>query len=329
MLYLSKKTLNLILESFLFALVQFLQINPIKRKQMKNSNLFILAMLTIFFVGCSKDDDAPVDPVVPTPETADLKVTLNGIEPLGNNYIYEGWIIVNGNPVSTGRFNTQSTTTTESFSVLKSDLDLATAFVLSLELVDNDPPTPSDTKILMGEFVAGAAALKIDNVIGNFANTASPFSGSFLNKTPSDNSGGVDNGNDENGIWFIEDLTTPGLINLPTLSPGWKYEGWVVFDGPTPLSTGKFTLASGVDSSSPYSGNEPVPSFPGEDFVQNLPSGITGDTTGRSVVISLEPDFPTDPTEPFFLKPITGMQGPNTLGITTNINVIISGSALK
>lgn len=290
--------------------------------------------MTLLFVGCSKDDDASSDPVIPQPATAVLTVTLNGIEPLIETYVYEGWIMVNGNPVSTGTFNTTSATTTMEFTVLESDLNVATAFVLSLELAANDPAGPSNTKILMGEFVAGAADLRINNVVGNFADTANPFSGSFLNKTPSDNTGGVDNNNDENGMWFIQNPTTPSLINLPVLSPGWRYEGWVIFDGPEgpmPLTTGQFTMASGVDSSSPFSGNEMVPPFPGEDFVQNLPDGIDGDTTGKTVVISLEPDFPNDPNSPFFLKPIEGIQGMNNneLSVELNINVIVSGSALK
>lgn len=294
---------------------------------MKKLNLLTLALVTLLFISCSNDDDGGEDPI-PPPPTAVLKVTLNGTEPLDMAYVYEGWIMVNGNPVSTGRFNTTAATTTMDFTVLESDLNAATAFILSIELAQGDDPEPSDTKILSGNFVAGAASLSIGDVLGNFADTANPFSGSFLNKTPSDNTGGVDNNNDQNGVWFIQNPTTPGLINLPTLAAGWKYEGWVDFDG-TPLTTGKFTMASGVDSSSPYSGNEMVPPFPGEDFVQNLPNGIDGDTTGKTVIISIEPDFPTDPNEPFFLKPITGMQGPNTLAVTTNINVIISGSALK
>ncbi len=306
--------------------------NLLKHTLMKKSNVLVLAAFLMLFtiVGCSKNDDNSTVTATPEPEpTAILKVTLNGLEPLSETYVYEGWIMVNGNPVSTGTFNTTTGTTIKEFSVLESNLDVATAFILSIELAENDPQGPSDTKILKGEFLnnSTAASLKTDSVIGNFADTSNPFSGSFVNKTPSDNIGN----NDQYGIWFIQNPTAPtaGLINLPTLSAGWKYEGWVIFSGPTPVTTGKFTSASGVDLSSPYSGNEAVPAFPGEDFVQNLPTGVTGDTTGLDVVISIEPNFPTDPNEPFFLKPITGTQGPNTLSVTTDINVLINGTAVK
>ncbi len=302
---------------------------------MKKSNVLILALMaSLFFVGCSKDDDnSEPDPVViPPPPTAVLKVTFNGIEPLNDNYVYEGWIMVNGNPVSTGKFNS-GLDAEKQFTVLKSDLDIATAFVLSIELAVGDTPEPSNTKILSGVFEAGAAGLKIDSVIGDFV--ANPFSGSFINKTPSDNANGIDNGNDQNGVWFMTDTMMSSLTNLPTLAAGWKYEGWVIFGNaatPIPVTTGKFTMASGPDGSSPYSGNWPVPLFPGEDFVQDLPDGVVdGDTTGRNVVISIEPDFPSDPSEPFFLKPIGGTQDGvnNALTLTSNINVTINGTAIK
>jgi len=297
---------------------------------MKKSNLLILALIVFMFVGCSKDDDGGSEPVVvPPPPTAVLTVTLNGLEPLGDAYEYEGWIMVNGNPVSTGKFDTAGASTTKEFTVLESDLEVATAFVLSIELETDDPVGPSDTKILSGTFTAGSALLNINEFVGDFIDQTNVFSGSFINSTPTDNIGGMDNDNNQFGIWFVEsDFVTAGLKNLPVLKPGWKYEGWVIFDG-TPVTTGQFLMADGSDFLSPYSGNEDDYPFPGEDFIGNLPDGVTGDTTGKMVVISIEPDFITDPNEPFFLKPISGMQGPNTLMVTSNINANITGLAQK
>lgn len=296
----------------------------LKLIQMKNLNLAILGLFTIFTIGCSNDDNP-----APGPPKSTIEVKLDGIEKLEGDFTYEGWLIVDGeDPVSTGRFNTIKPTM--KFSALKTVVEEAKSFVLSIEPTKNDDPAPSKTKILSGDFFANSASLKIDNVIGVFNNTVTPFSGSFINKTPTDNTGGVDNMNDEKGIWFIKDASTPGLINLPTLKEGWKYEGWVVF-GDTPLTTGKFVNASGVDESSPYSGNEEAPKFPGEDFVANLPAGIDGDTTGKKVVISIEPDFTTDPNSPFFIKPIGGKQGinDNTLSVELNINATINGTVTK
>ena len=34
-----------------------------------------------------------------------LKLDLSGVEPLANGYHYEGWAIIDGGPVSTGKFN--------------------------------------------------------------------------------------------------------------------------------------------------------------------------------------------------------------------------------
>lgn len=66
---------------------------------------------------------------------------------------------------------------------------------------------------------------------------------------------------------------TAGLT-LATLPAGWKYEGWAVING-TPVSTGTFTSASAADDSAPFSGATAGPPFPGEDFLQNAPSGLT------------------------------------------------------
>jgi len=87
--------------------------------------------------------------------------------------------MVNGSPISTGRFNTASTNSTQTFSVVAADLEAATQFILSLEPANGDDPAPSNIKILMG---------------------------SFVTDTPTDNTGGVDNGNNDRGVWFIQNL---------------------------------------------------------------------------------------------------------------------------
>ncbi|MBQ0786735.1 MAG: hypothetical protein KBT69_04500 [Oceanihabitans sp.] len=291
---------------------------------MKNVKTLLLFATVLLIAACSSDDNSPSTPM------STLTISLSGIQPLDGDVTYEGWIMVSGSPISTGRFNTTAASSTKNFSIATADLDLATAFILSIEPTVNDDPAPSNTKILSGTFVANAATLSINTMVGNFVDSANPFSGSFVKATPTDNTGGIDNGNNDFGIWFIQNPTTAGLINLPTLATGWKYEGWVVFNtGATPVTTGQFTTASGVDSTSPYSGNEPAPLFPGEDFLSNLPAGVDGNINGLPVVISIEPDLSGDATTPFFLKPISGTEGinSNALSITTNINALISGTA--
>ncbi len=286
----------------------------------------MLALGLLGFTACSSDDNSVAVPM------STLTLNLNGLETLDSGFVYEGWIIVNGTPISTGRFNTATVNSTHTFNLVTSELETASQFVLSIEPVNGDDPAPSDTKILAGNFVANAATLSINDVIGNFANTANPFSGSFITATPTDNTNGIDNGNDDRGVWFIQNPTTAGLINLPQLSAGWKYEGWAVFNnGSSPATTGQFSSATGVDSSSPYSGNEPAPLFPGEDFLFNLPAGIDGVVTGLPIVISIEPDLVGDPNTPFFLKPIGGTEGinGNALTVTNNINATINGTAVR
>ncbi len=111
-------------------------------------------------------------------------------------------------------------------------------------------------------------------------------------------------------------------FGMPNLKDwGWKYKGWVVEPQiptsavgqmtkpawPVPgsyldqtdgglLTTGSFYDVSKPDSANPYTASLRVPPYPGEDFLQNLPAGITaplnllpGDGDPGRVFISLEP----------------------------------------
>jgi hypothetical protein len=124
--------------------------------------------------------------------------------------------------------------------------------------------------------------------------------GSYILATPTNGS----ETNELSGIWFLDPSGPSATLTLPTLPTGWKYEGWAVIDG-TPVTSGKFTAVDEADESDPYSGAEDAPPFPGEDFVENAPSGLTfpTDLSGGKVVISVEPD-PDDDTAPFALKPL-------------------------
>ena len=60
--------------------------------------ILIIGLTTI--VSCSVDDDPPV---VITDKT--LTLNINELEDVGENFIYENWLIVNGSPVSAGKFS--------------------------------------------------------------------------------------------------------------------------------------------------------------------------------------------------------------------------------
>jgi len=255
-----------------------------------------LALSIIGFIAssCNSDDDH-------TPATTNLTLNLNGLEELGNDFVYEGWIIVDGSPVSTGVFS--SITFPQSFIVDAAQLDAATTFVLSIEpAIDNDP-NPAVTKILVGDFSGDTANVNSNGTVGDFGNSA----GKYILATPTDGNGDI---NEESGVWFLDNSSGSADtgLTLPTLQPGWNYEGWAVING-TPVSTGTFLAADTADdnaSTSPYKGDAGNgPPFPGDDFLQNAPSGLSfpTDLKGMTIVVSVEPS-PDNSALPFTLKPL-------------------------
>ncbi|MCP3974295.1 MAG: hypothetical protein GY720_07370 [bacterium] len=221
---------------------------------------------------------------------------------------YEGWLIIDSTPVSTGRFNVVDGAivdldgaAVDHFSV-EADTSAATAVVITIEPANDSDPAPSDTHILAGDLVDGAANLTISHAAALGTDFAAA-SGEFVLATPTDG----DHTNDEfSGVWFLTfPGPTPGLV-LPELPDGWIYEGWTVIDG-TPVTTGTFLAVDRSDDAAPYSGTVRTPNFPGEDFLQNAPEGMTFPTnlSGATVVISIEPLTEDNPL-PFALKPLVG-----------------------
>ena len=249
---------------------------------------------------CKKDEEST------TPTTGNLNVTLNGLEDLGSDYTYEGWLIVDGAAVSTGVFTVDGSgnMSKTSFSISTSDLNNATAYVLTIEPLPDPSTAPSAVHLVAGDFSGNSANLSVghSSAIGDdFASST----GGYILATPTD--GGMTT--DENsGVWWLDPAAGPGAaLNLPTLPSGWVYEGWAVIDG-MPVTTGKFTAVDAMDMAAPYSSTvAPGPPFPGEDFLMNTPSGLTfpTDLAGKTVVISVEPN-PDNSPAPFLLKPLVG-----------------------
>ncbi|MGV1012329.1 MAG: hypothetical protein ACOYBS_07760 [Flavobacterium sp.] len=266
---------------------------------MKTKNSIIIGLkviaLSIIMTSCNNDDES-------NNASSNLNLNILKLEDLGSNYRYEGWIMVNGNPISTGTFtvNSAGVMSQSNFAVAKVNLDLAAKFILTIEPYPDTNAAPSNTKILAGDFSSNTATLSIgaSEALGT---TFSAATGKYVLATPSD---GMNN-NEKSGIWFLGSLPPTAGLSLPTLPTGWKYEGWVVVNN-IPVSTGTFTDIAAADSFSGYSGSMGVPQFPGEDFILNAPTGLTfpTDLSNGKAVISVEP-YPDNSPKPFLLKPLT------------------------
>lgn len=260
----------------------------------------LAAMGLVTMSSCKKDEETT------TPSNGNLTLNISGLEDLGSDYVYEGWLIVDGKAVSAGTFTVDGSgnMSKTSFSLTQSTINSAGTYVLTIEPMPDSDPAPSSVHILAGDFSGTSANLTIDHsaAIGNDF-TAS--TGGYILATPTD--GGMMT-NENSGVWWLDPAGGPGAgLNLPTLPDGWEYEGWAVIDG-MPVTTGKFTSITGSDFSAPFSETTAGgPPFPGEDFLINAPSGVTfpTDLAGKTVVISVEP-MPDNSTAPFVLKPLVG-----------------------
>jgi hypothetical protein len=275
---------------------------------MKNYLLLFFLCSAVIMSGCDDDDDDNTPPPNPGPSnTKNLTLNITGLKDLGSSAQYEGWLIVNNNPVSTGKFtvNQNGVLSKTVFAVDSNSVNNATAFVLTIEPVPDNSPIPHDRHILAGEFSTNTATITTAHgeALGADQTNAS---GSFILATPTD--GGMTS-NELSGVWFLNPGTpTPGdetaALSLPALPAGWIYEGWAVING-IPVTTGKFSEVDMADQAAPFSGPMAGPPFPGEDFLQNAPTGLTFPTNLQSdtIVVTIEP-VPDTEDDPFFLAPL-------------------------
>ena len=262
---------------------------------MKKTILSLVSLLSLaLLTSCSNDSDN-------NSTSKNLTLNFTGLEDLGPNYKYEGWIMVNGKAITTGVFtvNASGVQSQTSFPIATADLESASKFILTIEPFPDTDPNPSDTHLLAGDFVSNNATLTI-GAPEALANDFTTATGKYVLATPSDG----ENNNEKSGIWFLGSLPPSAGLVLPSLPNGWKYEGWVVING-VPISTGTFTSVSGADAFSGFSGTSGTPAFPGEDFIKNAPAGVTfpTDLSGKTAVISVEP-YPDNSIAPFLLKPL-------------------------
>jgi hypothetical protein len=266
-----------------------------------------LVLLTFGALALAACED---DTVIPLVETLDLQ--FSGLEPLTNGFHYEGWAIIDGAAVSTGKFNVDGSgglTTVDGDPItggsFQTGIDLSNTamIVLTIEPSGDTDVIPADTHVLAGPVSSGMANL----TAGDGAALGDDFmsaTGDYILATPTTTA----TDDELSGIWFLSvasSMPEQGL-DLPMLPAGWAYEGWVVLSG-MPVTTGRFTALDMADMDAPYSGPVTGPEFPGEDFVANAPPGLTFPTSlaGGLAVISIEPE-PDDSPAPYTFKPLMG-----------------------
>jgi hypothetical protein len=254
-------------------------------------------ILGMFMSACNDDDNE-------NGETATIQLTVSGLPTLDDFHKYEGWIIVDGSPITIGRFSVDEAgqLSETSFEVDAGKLEKASAFIISIEPEPDNNAAPTKIHILAGNFIGNSATLTVENesALGTgFGSVA----GKYILATPTDG----EMTNENSGIWWLVPGDSPSAsLQLPELNEGWLYEGWVVING-TPVSTGKFSDETKADMAAPYSATLDAPPFPGEDFLRNAPGGLTfpTDLSGQQAVISVEPE-PDNSNKPFAIKPLIG-----------------------
>lgn len=308
---------------------------------MKKITTLAIIAIGLVFTSCSKNDEETVKTITQS---------FQNLPDLGANYVYEGWLIVGNEKISTGRF-----TNTEGANYSSGLIDIvkanaATTYVLTIEPtmeVGADLLSPSGWIFSRGNFTNTTAILSTADALFSGSDNLETATGNFFLKAPSVGT----TGSDANGIWFINALppTTGGFTSLPTLANGWVYEGWVVVPNSngvaTPISTGRFTNTNTADESffgatnnNEFKGPNGVPPFPGEDFIADPNSRYTGvtfpiDLQNATVVISIEPTT-NDAASPFGLKPfvikLTNQATATAVSITNNYaSKAISGTVTR
>ena len=270
---------------------------------MKNRISLTILVLGFTIAACSTNTES-LD--------SELRLQFSGLETLQNGFHYEGWLILDDGPITTGKFNVNANgdivdldgnPNADGVFTVMDDIGSASAFVLTIEPAGDVDDIPADTHHLAGSISNGMGNLSLSHS-ASLGSSFGNSTGEYILATPTD---GV-NDNENSGIWFLNPTSGSAVagLNLPTLPAGWRYEGWAVYDG-IPLTTGTFTSTSEADAFNDFSGLQGGPPFPGEDFLMNAPDGVMFpiDLAGGVAVISIEP-FPDDSPAPFALKPLVG-----------------------
>ena len=159
------------------------------------------ALVALVLGACSDD---PVEPVAPT--TIDLE--FDGLEPLQGGFHYEGWAIIDGSPLTTGKFNVSQAgaildlsgapITGGSFDV-GIDISGTSAVVITIEPDGDTDTVPADTHVLAGSVSGGSSSLTVgaSQALGSDFSSAA---GGYILATPTDDTIETE----LSGIWFLD-----------------------------------------------------------------------------------------------------------------------------
>lgn len=163
------------------------------------------------------------------------------------------------------------------------DVNLAKALsvVVSVELFNSNPETPSGNVIMQGPFSEGVAQMSVP-----IPNAIQSAAGTYRVQTPTD---GPDT-NEASGIWAIDADGNPSL-DLPEATAGYVYEHFLFLEG-REIIMGRFNVVDEPDSINAYIDDLfPPPEVPGDDFLRNEPAGLDFPTNvgGSLLIVTLEP----------------------------------------
>jgi hypothetical protein len=183
--------------------------------------------------------------------------------------------------------------------------------------------SPGSAVILQGPVIEGVARLTVPAPQG-----VRGAQGSYRVFTPTD---GPDT-NEGSGVWAVSVAGGP-LLQLPALNNLYAYEHYMVIDGVT-LTMGRFLSPNAADFVNLYSGSEPAPVFPGEDFLVSAPAGVTfpANLAGARLIVTLEPilDDTADPSQLVILEATlpASVVGGETIALTNRTADFPTGTAV-
>lgn len=164
------------------------------------------------------------------------------------------------------------------------DIGLPKYFIVTIE-------NEGDRDEKIGQiFMKGLIEGGLSSLIFDIPKPESPSS--FFLASPTDGNNTI---NEQSGLWFTNEQNTASL-NLPILPEGFIFEARVVHrKSATFMSMGSFEQINEEDSLSSFSLTEKGFSYPGEDFLANLPENLDAPLNLANgdfeVIVSIEPNI--------------------------------------